>query len=102
MQGRFIFANGAVARGMGVSDPAELIGKTDFDFYPRELAIEYNRQEQEVLRHGRALLNQEEHASYLLLEKEGRPQKRSATPIAYKVSQCPKKFRTNNSNLKSA
>lgn len=70
MQGRFIFANGAVARGMGVSDPAELIGKTDFDFYPRELATEYDRQEQEVLRHGRSLLNQEEHASYLLLEKE--------------------------------
>jgi diguanylate cyclase len=70
MRGRFIFANGAVARGMGVSDPAELLGKTDFDFYPLELAGEYNRQEQEVLRHGRSLLNQEEHARYLLLEEE--------------------------------
>ena len=70
MQGRFIFANGAVAQGMGVSDPAELLGKTDFDFYPFELASEYNRQEQEVLRHGRSLLNQEEHARYLLLEEE--------------------------------
>ena len=68
--GRFIFANGAVAVGMGVSGPAELLGKTDFDFYPLELASEYNRQEQEVLRHGRSLLNQEEHAKYLLLEKE--------------------------------
>ena len=68
--GRFIFANGAVARGMGVSDPAELLGKTDFDFYPLELATEYNRQEQEVLRHGSSLLNQEEHAKYLLLEDE--------------------------------
>lgn len=70
MQGRFIFANGAVARGMGLSDPAELLGKTDFDFYPLELASEYNRQEQEVLRYGRPLLNQEEHAAYLLLEEE--------------------------------
>jgi len=70
MQGRFIFANGAVARGMGVSDPAALLGKTDFDFYPLELASEYNRQEQEVLRYGRPLLNQEEHAKYLLLEDE--------------------------------
>nr|WP_321983303.1 EAL domain-containing protein [uncultured Lichenicoccus sp.] len=70
MQGRFIFANGAVAQGMGVSDPAELLGKTDFDFYPIELAREYTRQEQEVLVYGRPLLNQEEHARYLLLGEE--------------------------------
>jgi len=70
MDGRFIFANDAVARGMGVCGPDELLGKTDFDFYPLELATEYHRQEQEVLRHGRSLLNQEEHAKYLLLEAE--------------------------------
>ena len=70
LQGRFIFANRAVAEGMGVSSPAELLGKTDFDFYPLELAIDYHRQEQEILRHGRSLFNQEEHAQYLLLEEE--------------------------------
>ncbi len=70
MQGRFIFANDAVARGMGVADPVDLLGKTDFDFYPLELASEDYRQEQDVLRHGRPLLNQEEHARYLLLEGE--------------------------------
>ncbi len=70
VQGRFIFANWAVARGMGVSHPADLLGKTDFDFYPLELASEYNRQEQEILKHGRSLLNQEERARYLLLKKE--------------------------------
>lgn len=70
IHGRFIFANKAVAQGMGVFDPAELLGKTDFDFYPLELASEYNRQEQEILRNGRSLLNQEEHAKYLLLDEE--------------------------------
>ncbi|WP_086386272.1 sensor domain-containing protein [Caballeronia sordidicola] len=70
LHGRFIFANDSVAKGMGVSDSTELLGKTDFDFYPFELASEYHRQEQEVLRHGRSLLNQEEHAKYLLLESE--------------------------------
>ena len=70
MAGRFVFANVAVAKGMGVPDPAELLGKTDFDFYPHELASEYNRQEQEILRRGCSLLNQEEHARYLLLEEE--------------------------------
>ena len=69
-KGRFVFANGAVARGMGVSDPSELLGKSDFDFYPVELAREYDRQEQEVLVNGRPLLNQEEHAKYLLLKEE--------------------------------
>ena len=70
VDGRFVFANDAVARGMGVSSSAELLGKTDFDFYPLELATEYHRQEQDVLRHGRSILNQEEHAKYLLLEAE--------------------------------
>jgi thioredoxin reductase (NADPH) len=32
----------------------------------------------------------------------GRPQKRSATPISYKVSQCPTKLRTDSFNLKNA
>jgi diguanylate cyclase (GGDEF)-like protein/PAS domain S-box-containing protein len=68
--GRFVFANAAVARGMGVSSPAELLGKTDFDFYPIEQASEYARQEQEILSRGRALVNQEEHVQYLLLSEE--------------------------------
>jgi phospholipase C len=33
---------------------------------------------------------------------QGRYQKRSATPISYKVSQCPTKLRTNSFNLKNA
>ncbi len=70
MQGRFVFANAAVARGMGVSSPAELLGKTDFDFYPLEMASEYTRQEEDVLFHGRPILSQEEHAQYLLLNEE--------------------------------
>jgi diguanylate cyclase len=70
LRGRFVFANAAVARGMGVSSPVELIGKTDFDFYPAEQAGEYARQEQEVLGHGHALLNQEEHVQYLLLSEQ--------------------------------
>ena len=55
---------------MGVSSAAELLGKTDFDFYPHELATEYTRQEEEVLCHGRSILNQEEHVQYLLLDEQ--------------------------------
>ena len=70
VQGRFVFANAAVARGMGVSSPGELLGRTDFDFYPPELASEYTRQEEEVLRHGRPILNLEECVQYLLLDEQ--------------------------------
>ena len=70
VHGRFVFANAAVARGMGVSSPAELLGKTDFDFYPLDKASEYTRQEDEVLSHGRSILNREEHVQYLLINEE--------------------------------
>jgi len=69
-QGRFTFANQAVASGMGVADPAELLGKTDFDFYPAEQAGEYWRLEQELMRTGRPIVEQEEHVQYLLLRQE--------------------------------
>ena len=36
IQGQFIFCNTATARLMGDTTPDNLIGKSDFDFYPRE------------------------------------------------------------------
>src|SRR5262245_11076637 len=38
VNGRFLLANVAVARVMGAKAPSELLGKSDFDFHPRELA----------------------------------------------------------------
>jgi len=38
--GRFIVANTTVARAMGLQSPDDLIGKTDFDFFPREFAAD--------------------------------------------------------------
>jgi len=34
--GRFIIANQAVADFVGVQSPKEVVGKTDFDFFPKE------------------------------------------------------------------
>ena len=59
-ESRFLMANRSVAQTMGAASPDELIGKTDFDFYPRELAEKYFADEREVLRTGRALLNRDE------------------------------------------
>jgi PAS domain S-box-containing protein len=59
-ESRFITGNIAIARLTGATTPEELIGRTDFDFFPQELAVEYYTDEQTVIQSGRPLLNQEE------------------------------------------
>jgi methyl-accepting chemotaxis protein len=60
VDGRFLLANIAVARIMGAKTPAELLGKNDFDFHPKELATLYHQDEQAVIRSGKPLLAREE------------------------------------------
>jgi len=60
-QSRFTACNELVARRMGVS-PAELVGKTDFDFFPREMAERFFADEQALLKSGEALMHREEAA----------------------------------------
>ena len=64
---RFINANESVARIMGAEGPGDLIGKTDFDFYPKKLAQKYYDDEKRVIRTGKALVNMEEK----LITREG-------------------------------
>ena len=59
-ESRFLIGNIAIARLMGAATPDELLGKTDFDFYPRELAAQYYTGEQEVIQSGQPLINREE------------------------------------------
>jgi PAS domain S-box-containing protein len=59
-ESRFVIGNIAVARVMGATKPDELLGKTDFDFYPQELAAQYYADEQEVIRSSQALVSREE------------------------------------------
>ncbi len=47
---RFILANRAVAEVMGTEDPEDLIGKTDHDFYPKEMADEFLADEKAIFR----------------------------------------------------
>jgi len=68
--GRFTFANRAVAIGMGASDPEELLGKTDFDFYAPDAAQQYFDEEQQVLSSGQPMLDHEEHVFYSRSGKE--------------------------------
>ncbi|HUW20077.1 MAG TPA: ATP-binding protein [Sedimentisphaerales bacterium] len=59
-ESRFTACNAAVSNFMGAATPGELMGKTDFDYYPREQAAEYYADEQEVIRSGRSLLDKVE------------------------------------------
>jgi PAS domain S-box-containing protein len=61
-QGRFVVANASLAHSMGVTNPAELVHKTDFDFYPKELASAYQQDEQKLIDSRQALFNREEEA----------------------------------------
>jgi PAS domain S-box-containing protein len=58
--GRFLLANVAVSRVMGARAPSELLGKSDFDFHPKDLATLYHEDEQRVIRSGDPLLAREE------------------------------------------
>jgi len=57
---RFLVANLSVARQMGAKTTEELLGKNDFDFYPREVAATFYEDEQRVIRTGQAEVNREE------------------------------------------
>ncbi|MGA2854467.1 MAG: PAS domain-containing protein, partial [Verrucomicrobiota bacterium] len=56
-ESRFVQCNQAVARRVGAEDVTQVIGKTDFDFYPRETAEEFRRDEQKVMKAGQPLIN---------------------------------------------
>ncbi|HEY6126276.1 MAG TPA: ATP-binding protein [Steroidobacteraceae bacterium] len=60
-QSRFTAANKLVANRMGV-EPSDLIGKTDFDFFPREHAERFFADEQTLIQSGIPLINREEIA----------------------------------------
>ncbi|MFZ1426595.1 MAG: PAS domain S-box protein [Geminicoccaceae bacterium] len=54
--GRFLAANTATTRLMRAGSAAELIGKTDFDFYPPDIATGFRQHEQAFHAEGQAML----------------------------------------------
>ncbi|MGH9403810.1 MAG: PAS domain-containing protein [Terriglobia bacterium] len=62
--GRFIMANRSVLRRVGLDDPSEMTGKTDFDFFTQEHAQEAHDDEQETLRTGKPMIGKEERETW--------------------------------------
>ncbi|WP_193744934.1 EAL domain-containing protein [Marinimicrobium sp. LS-A18] len=56
---RFLLANRSVAESMGTT-PEEILGKSDSDYFPAELARQYYEDEQRILHSGNPMLEQEE------------------------------------------
>lgn len=59
-EGRFVGGNTAVVHHLGVNSLDEMIGKTDFDFHPHDLAQVYHANEQEMMRQGQHLMDYEQ------------------------------------------
>ncbi len=59
-ESRFILLNPALARHLGVSDPAAAIGRTDFNFFAEEHARQAYEDEQSIIRTGEPILEKEE------------------------------------------
>jgi PAS domain S-box-containing protein len=62
--GRFLRANQAQARVLGVSDPLDVLGKTDFDFFSEEHARFALAQEISIINGGPAVVSNDELLTY--------------------------------------
>jgi PAS domain S-box-containing protein len=60
-QSRFTACNALVARRLGTI-PSEMVGKTDFDYFPREMAEKFFAEEQSLIASGQPLIDLEEVA----------------------------------------
>ncbi|MDZ7371275.1 MAG: PAS domain-containing protein [candidate division KSB1 bacterium] len=69
LEGRKILANLMDMKYVGVESEADLIGKTDFDFYPIEIAQKFFEDDKNVLISGEPLLNREEIVRFV----DGKP-----------------------------
>ncbi len=60
LDGRIVMNNIAHRVWLGVTALEQVVGKTDFDFFPQEVAASYHADEEQVIQSGKPLINQEE------------------------------------------
>lgn len=59
-EGRFMGGNDAEFSKLGVASERDLVGKTDTDFFPRNLILQYRKDDLKVMRTGEPVLNRVE------------------------------------------
>ncbi len=67
-KGRLIYSNQAHIESMGFKELEDVVGKTDFDFFPKEMAERYLEDEQKIYKSRKPLVSGEEP----YVEKDGR------------------------------
>jgi len=61
---RFTRVNASHARDLGLEHPEDVIGKTDADFFPPDLARQMQADEKQILQTGQALIGKEQKVVY--------------------------------------
>ena len=56
--GHFVFANQSTVRALGLDGVSEMLGRSDYDFFPADLAERYRDEDHRVMSSGQALLDQ--------------------------------------------
>jgi PAS domain S-box-containing protein len=64
-QGRFVLNNQAHAKDLGAGSTAEMKGKSDFDYFPHDVATEFFDDEQKIIETGAPVINQEQFKNRL-------------------------------------
>jgi PAS domain S-box-containing protein len=57
VESRFLRCSNSMALRLGLEDPKQIVGKTDFDLHPRERAQEFYEDEQRIIRTGQPLIS---------------------------------------------
>jgi len=80
-QSRFVTTNAFHLKSLGAKSLKDVVGRTDFDFFPKDLAQQYYDDEQRVIRTGRALIDRDER----MLDPQGREHwfLTTKTPLAF-------------------
>jgi diguanylate cyclase (GGDEF)-like protein/PAS domain S-box-containing protein len=60
LQGRFVIANGAIGGGYGRPRPGDLLGLTDFDLHPANVAQRFFDIEQSIMQTGKSMIDMQE------------------------------------------
>jgi len=63
-ESHFTRINKALAKGFGLSEPAQAMGKTDFDFFTPEHAQEFYNDEDKIIRTGQPMVGKEEKVAW--------------------------------------
>src|SRR5471032_2765905 len=60
LESRFVIANGAIGGGYGRPRPSDLLGLTDFDLHPADVAQRFFDIEQNIMRTGKSMIDMQE------------------------------------------